>query len=233
MAPQLIEIGNMTPAEVRQAYDSFRKMEMEKKQQLAETPPGTLRHRWRSRQYKNHRRDAESFLAKQGAAPMDKLARIFGAQEPDVSEAAIPYGVRKRQYSRYAKAKAKEKATPMGKASLVGGLVGGGIGALGAALSGPSRRAAPNAVIGGVLGGLGGALVGAGLSAQDESHIRAAKSIVRNNNYDRATLGAVRRQLDTKQHQRELNEFYKEQRAEDRHHELRNRLDRIDRHSRY
>jgi outer membrane lipoprotein SlyB len=157
---------------------------------------------------------------------MNKLARIFGARAPDVSEAAVPYGQRKKEYARYVKRKAGEKPTPMGKASLVGGLVGGALGAL-------TTGGGSSAVVGGVLGGLGGALIGAGLSAQDESHIRAAKSIVRSGNFDQATVAAVKRQLADKQHRREMDEYYKERRAEDRHRDLRTRLDRIDRRTRY
>ena len=58
---------------------------------------------------------------------MNKLARIFGAREPDVSDAAVPYGHRRKEYLGYLKTKSREKETPWGKAIASGGLVGAGL----------------------------------------------------------------------------------------------------------
>lgn len=91
---------------------------------------------------------------------LEKQARVFGERQPDsIDEAAIPYEYRKAQFMDYAKRKAEEGATPLGKAVGVGGLTGGALGGLLGAASGRPRFKS------GLIGLGGGALLGGGLGA--------------------------------------------------------------------
>lgn len=116
---------------------------------------------------------AKKFLAEKA---LKKQARVFGEKMPgQIAEAAIPYEHRKAQFEDYARSKAQEPRTPLGKAMGVGGLAGGALGGLiGAGVGGPGRMGR-SALIGGGLGLLGGGLLGAGLSEADAAEIAQMK----------------------------------------------------------
>jgi len=63
---------------------------------------------------------------------MDKTAKVFGAtyDSDRVSNAAIPYSGRKKEYVAYLNAKAKESPTKLVTALLTGGVTGGLVGGL-------------------------------------------------------------------------------------------------------
>lgn len=146
-----------------------------------------------------------------------KEAYVFGASQPDVSEALEPMKSRTRKVKAYAKAKGKEKRTPLGKAVLVGGGLGAGLGGLvglGAGVPG---------VIGGVIGGgLTGGFIGGVMSEADANEIKRMKALNRSGKYQQHAVNIglaqvrARREAEAYEHDR-------------RHREQMRRFDRLER----
>lgn len=144
------------------------------------------------------------------AAFVEKVARVFGESEPRISDAEIPYEVRKAQLLNYAKKKAKEEQTPLGTALATGGGIGAGIGALGGAISSGLGGAARGAAGGAV----GGALIGALMKGRDNLAIYHAKRLLRPDaDLDSEMADRVVRQKRNQEFNRYMNE-------ERRHREL-------------
>lgn len=146
---------------------------------------------------------------------MDKTAKVFGAtyDSDRVSNAAIPYSGRKKEYVRYLNAKAKESPTKLINALLGGAAIGGGIMGL-AGLGG----GASGALVGVLMGALGGSLFGALAKAVDDGNIAQAKSILRRGKVDESLAEVIMR-----------NQRAKEAIASARHMETQDRLRRIER----
>jgi hypothetical protein len=118
---------------------------------------------------------------------LEKLALIFGAQEPEhpfSPSQNIPYKEREKDYMRYARVKSSEEPTPWWKALLGGGAAGGGLGGLaGAGVAADHRAKGKGMVLAGLIGaGIGaglGALVGAGVRGADVAEIEHTKRMTR------------------------------------------------------
>jgi len=156
-------------------------------------------------------------------ADATKSAYVFGAEEPQLTDSALPYKHRKAEHTSYLKAKSREKRTPLGQAALVGGLFGAGLGTLAGSPGG-----ARGAIVGAGIGGMGGALLGMGMSEGDASRIRAAKKIVRDSDFDAATIRAIKSQRDVEVTHAILKEHQKDRKEQRRHETILNRLDRIE-----
>lgn len=145
---------------------------------------------------------------------MDKTAKVFGAtyDSDRVSNAAIPYSGRKKEYVRYLNAKAKESPTKLVDALLGGGAAGSVVGGL-AGLAGGAR----GTLAGVLIGALGGSLFGALAKAVDDGNIQAAKRILKRGKVDESLAEVIMR-----------NQRAKEQIARSRHNETQNRLRRIE-----
>lgn len=153
-----------------------------------------------------------------GSHPLwTKEAYVFGASQPDVSEALEPMESRTRKVKAYAKAKGKEKRTPLGKAVLVGGGLGAGLGGLvglGAGVPG---------VIGGVVGGgLAGGLVGGVLSEADAQEIKRMKALNRSGKYRQHAIDTGLAQVRAR---RRAEEYERDR----KHREQMRRFDRLER----
>lgn len=146
---------------------------------------------------------------------MDKTAKVFGAtyDSDRVSNAAIPYSGRKKEYVRYLNAKAKESPTKLVDALLSGAAIGGGLGGLAGIAAGPA-----GALAGVLMGALGGSLFGALAKAVDDGNIAQAKSILRRGKVDESLAEVIMR-----------NQRAKEAIARSRHMETQDRLRRIER----
>ncbi len=150
-----------------------------------------------------------------------KEAYVFGASQPDVSEALEPMESRTRKVKAYAKAKGKEKRTPLGKAVLVGGGLGAGLGGLvglGAGVPG---------VIGGVIGGgLAGGLVGGVLSEADAQEIKRMKALNSSGKYQQHAIDTGLAQVRAR---RRAEEYERDR----KHREQMRRFDRLERQVAY
>lgn len=146
-----------------------------------------------------------------------KEAYVFGASQPDVSEALEPIKERTGRMKAYAKAKGKEKRTPLGKAVLVGGGVGAGLGGL-VGLGG----GVPG-VVGGVIGGgLTGGLIGGVMSAADANEIKRMQALNRSGKYRQHTINIGLAQVRAR---REAEEYERDR----KHREQMRRFDRLER----
>ena len=91
--PKLLSIPNMSDQEVRETYNALDAMAKKKEAQLGGVAPGSLRHRWYSRQHKSLQRDKESFLAKEASsvklAAYESLLEDHPLWEEDFEKLAI------------------------------------------------------------------------------------------------------------------------------------------------
>tara|TARA_B100000131_G_scaffold41426_1_gene37315 strand:+ start:957 stop:1436 length:480 start_codon:yes stop_codon:yes gene_type:complete len=139
---------------------------------------------------------------------LEKIARVFGAYEPDnLHNAALSYKKRRKKYKKYLMAKSQEGRTPWASALTAGGAIGAALGA--GALSTRGRGLAASAVLGAVFG----TGIGAFSKMNDDEKIRQAQKILRRGKVDKAFQKRVMAQTQFK-------EYGKERRQQQRHDEM-------------
>lgn len=143
---------------------------------------------------------------------MSKEARVFGEDEPRISDAEVPYESRKALLLSYAKRKSKEDKTPWSTALLTGGGLGAGAGGIVGALS--ARNRLLGGLGGAAAGGALGALMGAGMKSSDDIAIRGAKRLL---DPDADIEGEIADRIVA---QKRARESAQEMNAERRHREL-------------
>jgi hypothetical protein len=128
---------------------------------------------------------------------MDKTAKVFGATYDSnrVSNAAIPYSGRRREYVTYLNKKSKESPTKLVTALLTGAGLGGLTGGIGGLSGGGST----GALAGVLIGALGGALFGAFAKALDDGNIQEAKKILRKGRVDSSLAEVIMRNQRAKE----------------------------------
>ena len=146
---------------------------------------------------------------------MNKNAKVFGAHidSDRVSNAAIPYSGRRREYVSFLNKKAKESPTKLVTALLTGAITGGLVGGLAGTAGGGT-----GALAGMLAGALGGSLFGAFAKAVDDGNIQAAKSVLKRGKVDDSLAEVIMR-----------NQRAKEAVVRARHSETQSRLSRIER----
>lgn len=152
-----------------------------------------------------------------------KEALVFGASEPDVSEAIEPLSSRTRKIEAYAKEKSVEPRTPLGTALMTGGVVGGGIGAL---IGTPAG--VPGALAGGLVGGSLGALYGGILSETDAQEIERMKRLRKSGKYQEAAVDAGLAQIRRRREEEQMERDRYEYRRQSEHREQMRRLSGIE-----
>lgn len=162
--------------------------------------------------------DTKFHVFSRNAPEIKKTARVFGASVPgEISEASVPFDIRRRSYDNYLNEKAHEEKTPTGKAALIGTIPGALAGAL---IGGLGARSGKAALIGGAIGSGLGALTGAGMASADSHHIDKAKHLrAHPDDIDPALAQAIH-------HQTQLQRSSDYMTAERRHQQMRSAMDR-------
>jgi len=154
------------------------------------------------------------------SAELEKIALVFGGQEPRISDTEVPYKTRKTQLLSYAQQKAKEPKTPWSTALLTGAGIGAAVVGGGSAISVGRElggaRALQAAAVGGTVGAIGGSLIGALMKYSDDHAIRNARHLLKpTTNVD----GAIADRIVAQKRARESDQYWREER---RHQQMLN-----------